>query len=335
MATDVARIARTGAMALLLSGGCAHRGGDDARLADMTHTVETLRTQNATYQKQIEELENRVFILTDQLDSKKVNAERVATPELPRVTLKPADREPPAADEPSRSNTQEPDVEYTGEAAKVDARRPVLRLNGGETPVLSVRDPAHEREDSRPLLVEGETARRERAPAPRPTPAPRPAPAPNALELYRRSLEALRGGRHDDAVAGFREFLQRFAGHEFADNAQYWLGECFYDRKDYGAAAREFHRVVERYPQGNKVPDAMLKLGFSYYAAGSCDPGRQALEQLVHAYPKHEAATLATARLAEPSCAAASAASRAAPSSSVSAPSKTGVASQRPAQEVP
>jgi tol-pal system protein YbgF len=330
MATDVARIARTGAMALLLSGGCAHRAADDAHVAEMTHTVESLRIQNAAYQKQIEELENRVFILTDQLDSKKVNAERVATPELPRVTLKAVDREPPAADEPSRSNTQEPDVEYTGDAAKVDGRRPVLRLNGSETPVLSVRDPAREREDARPLLVEGETAaRRERAPA------PRPAPAPNALDLYRRSLEALRSGRHDEAVTGFREFLQRFAGHEFADNAQYWLGECFYDRKDYGAAAREFRRVVERYPQGNKVPDAMLKLGFSYFAAGSCDPARQALDQLVHAYPKHDAATLATARLAEPSCAAASAASRPANSSSVPAPGKTGVPSPRPAQEVP
>src|SRR6185503_10670945 len=87
-----------------------------------------------------------------------------------------------------------------------------------------------------------------------------PPPAAGPTEPYRRSLEALRGGRHADAETGFREFLRLFPGHDFADNAQYWLAECSYDQKDYPTALREFRRVQEKYPQGNKVPDALLKV---------------------------------------------------------------------------
>ena len=98
--------------------------------------------------------------------------------------------------------------------------------------------------------------------------------------------------------AGFRRFLARYPRHDYADNAQYWIGECYYDLKQYHAATREFRRVVERYPRGNKVPDAMLKLGFSQLAAGERREGRQVLESLRKTYPKHEAARLAALRLA-------------------------------------
>jgi tol-pal system protein YbgF len=294
LATKKAWPARGAALAFLLAGGCAHQSGEQPRIEELTRTVESLRTQNAAYQKQIEELENRVFILSDQVDSRKVNAERVAMPELPRVTLKPSSVKSAVADpaDDRTATTSEPDVEYSGDAAKTSGKRPVLRLYGDETPVLTTRDPAR---DERPLLVDGETARSERAPAP-----PRPSGSP--VDLYRRSLESLRAGHHEEAIAGFHEFLQRHAGHELADNAQYWLGECSYDRKDYVTAAREFRRVVDRYPQGNKVPDALLKLGYSYISAGNCEAGRQALEQVVRAYPRHDAATLATSRLAGPGC---------------------------------
>jgi tol-pal system protein YbgF len=118
-------------------------------------------------------------------------------------------------------------------------------------------------------------------------------------ELYRRSLEALRGGRHDEAAAGFREFLHLHASHDYADNAQYWLAECYYDQKDFPTAVREFRRVLEKYPQGNKVPDALLKIGFCHLALGSTAVGRQTLERLVRTYPGHSAANLAATRLGE------------------------------------
>jgi tol-pal system protein YbgF len=120
-----------------------------------------------------------------------------------------------------------------------------------------------------------------------------------AVGLYRKAIEALRAGRHEEAAQGFREFLRAFPASDLADNSQYWLGECYYDRKDFTQAVREFRRVVEHYPNGNKVPDALLKVGFSYLALGSAEAGKQTLTQLQRSYPRHEAAVLAGARLAD------------------------------------
>jgi TolA-binding protein len=55
--------------------------------------------------------------------------------------------------------------------------------------------------------------------------------------------------------------------------------------------------VVEAYPQGNKVPDALLKLGYCFIAQGQTKKARAALEQVVESYPKTQPAALAAAKL--------------------------------------
>ena len=119
------------------------------------------------------------------------------------------------------------------------------------------------------------------------------------LKLYRAAYEGLRAGHHDEAARGFRDFLKRFPSHDLADNAQYWLGECFYDRKLYVEAAPEFRAVVSRYPLGNKAPDALLKLGYCLLALGDGQQGRAALNELIEHYPKTEAWQLARKKLDE------------------------------------
>ena len=182
------------------------------------------------------------------------------------------------------------EVEYVGEAARTSTRRPILRLVGPEQgisgPETAGSGPAGIGERSRTSLT---------------VPAEITSDLKNsrALESYRSSLDALQAGRHADAAAGFRAFVREHPTHDYADNAQYWLAECYYDLKDFATAAREFRRVVDVYPQGNKVPDALLKLGYSYLRLDKMDLGRAALVELERAYPKHEAAGRAAARLAE------------------------------------
>jgi tol-pal system protein YbgF len=274
--------------------GCAHRGPDQAQVAELNRNIESLRAQNAQYTKQVEELENRVFILTDQLESRKVNEQKVATPQLPTVKLHPESESSPAPSETVPATTMvgpEVDIEYAGEAAAPSGNRPVLRLHGDEGSGRIERISERPEHDERPARA----VREAQAAASR----PRRNGEVDAVKLYRQSFQILGQGKHDEAAEGFREFLRRFPNHDLADNAQYWLGECAYDRKDYSTAVREFRRVVERFSRGNKVPDALLKIGFSYLALGSTDAGKQTLEQLVRSYPRHEAAALATARLAE------------------------------------
>jgi tol-pal system protein YbgF len=281
-----------GILSVLLMASCAHRPSNQAEVDQLNQSIEALRAQNSAYAKQLEELENRLFILSDQLESRKVNDEKVEAPKLPTVALHPTPAlpAPTAATVPDGTeNDAEPEVEYAGEAAKSTAHRPLLRLRGDAAEGSILHEPPAGPPTVR-ILREG---------TPRTSREASSETSSEAVASYRKAYEALRAGKHDEAARGFEDFLRAYPGSDLADNSQYWLGECYYDRKDYTQAVREFRRVVERYPNGNKVPDALLKVGFSYLALGSAEAGRQTLTQLQRSYPRHEAAVLAEARLSE------------------------------------
>jgi len=117
---------------------------------------------------------------------------------------------------------------------------------------------------------------------------------------YRAAVDLVKAGNYADALAALRAFLQRYPHHDYADNAQYWIGEVFYAQKDFVRALAEFRRVVEVYPRGNKVPDALLKVGYCYQAIGQGEKARAVMEQVVNLYPKSEPAALAARRLEAP-----------------------------------
>jgi tol-pal system protein YbgF len=114
---------------------------------------------------------------------------------------------------------------------------------------------------------------------------------------YRAAVELVKAGKHDEAQTALHAFLKTYPRHEYADNAQYWLGEDFYAQKDFTHALAEFRATIETYPRGNKVPDALLKVGYCYQALGQPDKARAVLEQVVSLYPKSEPAALASKRL--------------------------------------
>jgi len=122
----------------------------------------------------------------------------------------------------------------------------------------------------------------------------------DAGEDYRAAVELVKAGKHDEAVAALHAFLQKYPRHDYADNAQYWLGETYYAQKDYQHALAEFRATIETYPRGNKVPDALLKVGFCYQSLGQTDKAKAVLEQVVTLYPKTEPAALAAKRLETP-----------------------------------
>ena len=117
---------------------------------------------------------------------------------------------------------------------------------------------------------------------------------------YRAAVELVKSGKQEEAVAALHAFLVKYPRHDYADTAQYWLGESFYAQKDYAHALAEFRTVIETYPRGNKVPDALLKVGYCYQALGQADKAHAVLAQVVNLYPKSEPAVLAAKRLETP-----------------------------------
>lgn len=325
--------------------GCAGDPALRAELGDLKKRLDDAQRRQVQADKRIEEMEDRVFLLTDQLESAKVAQARAVAPppRLPVVTLRPA----PEGEEGDGGG-----VEYRGDAAiagrptKLDA--PARLLTNDSLPRSTADDGAtggggsDERSQARAKVL---GLRRSRpttpsapaAPVTPPAPtippsgdnlgvAPAPdlrrvlgsstvpvAPAPAATPIaderaavaadparaYRAAYDELRRGHHDAAATQFRAFLRRWPEHDYADNAAYWLGECYYDRRAFAEAKGAFAEVVSRYPTGNKAPDAMVKLALSYVALGDVKKGKELLAQVPVVYPRTDAARVAAARLGE------------------------------------
>ncbi|MCF7810663.1 outer membrane protein assembly factor BamD [bacterium] len=68
-----------------------------------------------------------------------------------------------------------------------------------------------------------------------------------------------------DASEGLDFFTLNFSGSAYVDSAQYLLGMCHYHLKEYLLAADSFEELYRRFPRSKLVPDAMFKVGESYY----------------------------------------------------------------------
>ena len=122
-------------------------------------------------------------------------------------------------------------------------------------------------------------------------------PVGQESDAYEKAFSFLKDGRYQQAIQAFQVFLKQYPQGNFADNAQYWLGEARYVTRDYMGAAEEFTKVLEQYPNSSKAADAQLKVGFSYYELGQLQQAQKALQKTIDQYPDSTAARLAQKRL--------------------------------------
>jgi tol-pal system protein YbgF len=112
---------------------------------------------------------------------------------------------------------------------------------------------------------------------------------PEAKRAYDSALALVNGKQYARALEAFSAFLVKWPDHPYADNATYWRGECYFAQGEYARASEQFEGLISRFPLGNKVPDALLKLGMSQDKLGNPDKARQAYERLQREFPRSEA----------------------------------------------
>lgn len=149
--------------------------------------------------------------------------------------------------------------------------------------------------------------RRREAPRPAPGPSPgartqpprrgREAPRTTPPKLYNEAYRAVRDGKSEEAVRGFRRFLRLFPTSRLAPSAQYWLGEAHYALRQFPAALAAFQRVIQRYPKSRKVPDAHYRRGVAYLRQKHTLNAALEFEKLIKAFPRHSASRKARMQL--------------------------------------
>src|ERR1700688_1096437 len=111
------------------------------------------------------------------------------------------------------------------------------------------------------------------------------------------SSNLLMDSKYALASAAFQSFQIVYADSSLADNAQYWLGEAYYVNKSFPEAQTAFQRVVDKYPQSRKRPDALLKIGYCQYELKQWDAAKATLSQVATQFPDTPAGHLAQQRL--------------------------------------
>ena len=82
--------------------------------------------------------------------------------------------------------------------------------------------------------------------------------------------------------------LSKFPNDKLAGNAQYWLGEVYYGKKDYQRAAVAFGKGYQNYKSSAKGPDNLLKLGMSMRELGKKEEAFAAFQNLPSEFPQAE-----------------------------------------------
>lgn len=107
---------------------------------------------------------------------------------------------------------------------------------------------------------------------------------------YREGLELIRQGQCTQAVPKLRDFIRKNSKSDLADNAQYWIGSCYYGQRDYNRAIIELNEVLLKYPKADKVPAALLLLANAFADSGDKIDARLILQKLISDHPRSEEA---------------------------------------------
>ncbi|HYH37664.1 MAG TPA: tol-pal system protein YbgF [Azospirillum sp.] len=172
--------------------------------------------------------------------------------------------------------------------ADIDFRLQQLEKGGHSAGAATTAAAAPEKAPEKPAAAPATGQLGATKPSEKPASGPQVAALPaNATpdKQYEHAFEQLRNGNYDAAEKEFSTFIAKNKTHNLTGSAQYWLGETYYVRNRFGEAAASFGEVLQKYPKGNKAPDALLKLGLSLSSLNKKTEACTALGQLNKMYP--------------------------------------------------
>ncbi len=116
-------------------------------------------------------------------------------------------------------------------------------------------------------------------------------------DLYKDAYETYHRGDLEGARRKFEAFLKQYPNTELSDNAQFWIGETYYLKKDYERAILEYEKAIVKYPEGDKIPAALFKQALAFLELGDKTNARNLLKRVIEKYPHSEQAELAKKKL--------------------------------------
>jgi tol-pal system protein YbgF len=83
-------------------------------------------------------------------------------------------------------------------------------------------------------------------------------------QLFGIAMSDFNAGRYDLAVSGFTDFAKQFPEAAQTPDAEYWIAEARFAKKDYETAEKDYMQLIKKYPDGAKSCAVFYKLGLVY-----------------------------------------------------------------------
>jgi tol-pal system protein YbgF len=116
-------------------------------------------------------------------------------------------------------------------------------------------------------------------------------------EAYERAQGQRRIGNYQGAITAFQAFIAKHPKSTLAPRAQYWIGDSYFNLRDFKNAIASQQKLVAAYPDSTSVPDALLNLASSQLESGDTGAARKTMDGLIARYPSSEAAEKAKRRV--------------------------------------
>jgi tol-pal system protein YbgF len=118
-------------------------------------------------------------------------------------------------------------------------------------------------------------------------------PGVSPQRMYDTAWSDYANGQWELAIQGFEAYVKAFPRSEFADDAQFYVGQTHYADGAFEEAIQAFEQVFRSYPNGDIIPEVSYKRGLALDRLGEIERAQQAFQLVVEDYPDSSMATLA------------------------------------------
>jgi tol-pal system protein YbgF len=112
-------------------------------------------------------------------------------------------------------------------------------------------------------------------------------PAPEGKDqLFDEAYKRYQASQFEEARRLFRTFTTRFGRDDRADNAQYWIGQSYFEERKFAAAIAEFKKVIDNFPHSDAADGAMYGMALAFVELKYCTEGEAYLQDLTKRFPR-------------------------------------------------
>jgi len=154
---------------------------------------------------------------------------------------------------------------------KIQAKNAIPHIPDNSTPKIESKKEVKSEEDSvKPLAEE---------------PKVEEAKEPDEKVQYDIALSALKDKKYDLAKIKFADLIASYPESSLLDRMVFWYAEALFYEKDYYNAASYYLKCYQKYPKGQKAPDALLKVAMSLGELKQPEQSCQILDKLEKEFP--------------------------------------------------